>query len=485
MMGGLGGGQGSVGPGSGGPPGKGSGSGGPGSGGPPGKGSGSGGPPGKGSGSVGPLGKGSGSGGPPGKGSGERPPKGRQLGPGQENIVGTEIAGDGCTCMPNIILSMVKSTMQSSAGPQGQGGKAGSPTGRAGPKPDKFDAEIVNGRTKLKCKFTLMFKGDAVDTKKPKAKCTGAKKTEKVVNAAVKSKSGAEYSITMTVAKSGSVKFTKVIVTSVAGGSEGSGSSGSGGPGKGSGSGGPGKGSGGPGKGSGSGGPGKGSGSGGPGGPGAGPGGPNGQMEDCVCIGESGPPGNGPPGQGSGGPGQGSRPPGQGSGGPGQGSGGPSGGSGSPGSTVPGSNVTNVPNPGSAASELTLSIISQAWSQESAGYSRTAKVSVPTTTAGQKVPVVLHLHGNGGQSNTIVLSSWLGEDCVIVSADGYERSWNIFTEKSKADDVAFILELIAKVGAEIPAADMNNVNIIGTSNGAALTYRLMIETGSDRPFRRA
>merc|ERR1712123_550490 len=234
MMGGLGGGQGSGGPGSGGPPGKGSGSGGP-------------------------PGKGSGSGGPPSKGSGERPPKGRQLEPGQENSVGTELSGDGCTCMPNIILSMVKSTMQSSAGPQGQGGKGGPPTGRAGPKPDKFDAEIVNGRTKLKCKYSLMFKEDAVDTKKSKAKCTGAKKTEKVLNAAVKSKSGAEYSISMTVAKSGTVKFTKVIVTSVAGGSEGSGSSGSGGPGKGSGGPGKGSGSGGPGKGSG--GPGKGSGS--------------------------------------------------------------------------------------------------------------------------------------------------------------------------------------------------------------------------------
>ena len=56
--------------------------------------------------------------------------------------------------------------------------------------------------------------------------------------------------------------------------------------------------------------------------------------------------------------------------------------------------------------------------------------------------------------------------------------------KSKADNVAFILDLITKVGAEIPAADMNNVNIIGTSNGAALTYCLMIETGADRPFRR-
>ena len=78
----------------------------------------------------------------------------------------------------------------------------------------------------------------------------------------------------------------------------------------------------------------------------------------------------------------------------------------------------------------------------------------------------------------------MGDDCIIVAPDGYERSWNVFTEKSKADDVSFILDLITKIGAEIPAADMDNVNIIGTSNGAALTYRLMIETGADRPFRR-
>jgi len=146
--------------------------------------------------------------------------------------------------------------------------------------------------------------------------------------------------------------------------------------------------------------------------------------------------------------------------------------------------VTNIPNPGSGAYDTTLSL-TQTWSQEPAGYSRTAKVSVPATSQGQKVPVVIHLHGNGGQGNTQVLGKWLGEDCVIVSADGYERSWNIYTEKSKADDVGFILNLIAMVGEEIPAADMNNVNIIGTSNGAALTYMLMIQTGADRPFRRA
>ena len=62
---------------------------------------------------------------------------------------------------------------------------------------------------------------------------------------------------------------------------------------------------------------------------------------------------------------------------------------------------------------------------------------------------------------------------------------NVYTEKSKADDVQFILDLIAKIGAEIPAADMTNVNIAGTSNGAALTYQLLINTGADRPFKRA
>ena len=38
---------------------------------------------------------------------------------------------------------------------------------------------------------------------------------------------------------------------------------------------------------------------------------------------------------------------------------------------------------------------------------------------------------------------------------------NVYSEKSKADDVQFILDLIAKIGAEIPEADMDNVNIAG------------------------
>jgi len=360
----------------------------------------------------------------------------------------TELSGDGCTCVPNVILYFTKLSLQAE-------GQAMPPKGRTGPTPDQFDAVVRAGKTVLRCNFLLVFKGETVDIRRSKAKCTGAKKTEKVTNARVKSSSGAEYSISMTVPKSGKAKLNKVLIMT-APGNEGAGQ-GSGPP------------VGPPGKGS--------------GGPGGSIGGPSlmGFMDDCACVDESlfgNPSGNGPPGPGNGSGGPGGQ--GHGSGGPGQGQG--SGGEGSNGSgTV--SNVTNIPNPGSGSYETTLSIWQQ-WSQEPSGYSRTAQVSVPATSADQKVPVVIHLHGNGGQGNTQILGRWLGSDCVIVSADGYERSWNIFTEKSKADDVSFIVDLIYKVGAEIPAADMNNVNIIGTSNGAALTYRLMIETGTDRPFRR-
>ena len=91
--------------------------------------------------------------------------------------------------------------------------------------------------------------------------------------------------------------------------------------------------------------------------------------------------------------------------------------------------------------------------------------------------------GNGGQGNLRRLS-YLADEAVIVAPSGYERSWNVNNEGSKADDVSFILELISRVAEEHPAADANNVNLIGTSNGAAIIYRLLIATGIDRPFQR-
>ena len=93
------------------------------------------------------------------------------------------------------------------------------------------------------------------------------------------------------------------------------------------------------------------------------------------------------------------------------------------------------------------------------------------------------MEGGGGHGNTSRLGSFLGDACIIVAPDGYERRWynpchpvtfksgvwsvtpcivrNIYFEPSKADDVQFILDLIAKIGEKFPSADMNNVNIAG------------------------
>jgi len=147
----------------------------------------------------------------------------------------------------------------------------------------------------------------------------------------------------------------------------------------------------------------------------------------------------------------------------------------------PGVTVPNVPNPGSDGGTFEVTIV-QSWSQET-DYARVTQVQVPPTTAGQKVPMVIDLHGNGGQGNLRRLS-YLADGAVIVAPSGYERSWNVNNEGSKADDVSFILELISRVAEEHPAADANNVNLVGTSNGAAIIYRLLIATGIDRPFQR-
>ena len=132
--------------------------------------------------------------------------------------------------------------------------------------------------------------------------------------------------------------------------------------------------------------------------------------------------------------------------------------------------------------------VTQTWDQEPAGYDRTATAYLPDTPATSgKLPVVIDLHGFGSQGT----KRWkdIGDQIIFVGADGYcppdsKCSWNVFGEPSKAPDTEFILELIAKIGTEIPEADMDNVNIVGTSNGAALTYLLTLSTGSDRPFRR-
>ena len=78
---------------------------------------------------------------------------------------------------------------------------------------ETFKADVVSGKTKLKCSFTMVYKGTKVDTRKSKAKCSGAKSTTRVSNAEVTSTSGIVFTISMVVPKSGTAKFQRVSMT--------------------------------------------------------------------------------------------------------------------------------------------------------------------------------------------------------------------------------------------------------------------------------
>ena len=95
-------------------------------------------------------------------------------------------------------------------------------------------------------------------------------------------------------------------------------------------------------------------------------------------------------------------------------------------------------------------------------------------------------HSGRGETGNLNRLDYLSQGAVLVAPSGYRKSWNVTdrSEGSKADDIGFILELISKVLKEEPAADEDNVNLIGTSNGAGLIYRMIIGTHADRPFRR-
>ncbi len=55
---------------------------------------------------------------------------------------------------------------------------------------------------------------------------------------------------------------------------------------------------------------------------------------------------------------------------------------------------------------------------------------------------------------------------VMVFPDGYLKSWNIVSERSKADDRGFIEAIVEKLSA-YNNVQKDNFTIMGSSNGAA------------------
>ena len=123
--------------------------------------------------------------------------------------------------------------------------------------------------------------------------------------------------------------------------------------------------------------------------------------------------------------------------------------------------------------------IRQSWSQET-DYPRPYFVNVPEGEAGQKFPVFIFLHGNGGNAKEVMRillrnRTKMAAKYVMVFAQGYRESWNIVSERSKADDTAFIESIVRKL-ASYDNIQNDNFSIMGASNGAALVNQLLIES---------
>ncbi len=123
--------------------------------------------------------------------------------------------------------------------------------------------------------------------------------------------------------------------------------------------------------------------------------------------------------------------------------------------------------------------VTQSWSQEQ-NYQRPYLVKVPEAAKGRKLPVFIFLHGNGGNARGAMngftrRNRTLSSRYIMVFAEGYAKSWNIVSERSKADDRGFI-DAIVKQLAAFDNVQSDNFTIMGSSNGAALANQMMIES---------
>lgn len=128
--------------------------------------------------------------------------------------------------------------------------------------------------------------------------------------------------------------------------------------------------------------------------------------------------------------------------------------------------------------------ITQSWSQEK-NYQRPYFVHVPEFNESQeasrrKLPVFIFLHGNGGNAKSAMRifvknRKALASKYAMVFAQGYRESWNIVSERSKADDLGFIESIVLEL-SKFDNIDSNNFSIMGASNGAALVNQLAIES---------
>jgi polyhydroxybutyrate depolymerase len=148
--------------------------------------------------------------------------------------------------------------------------------------------------------------------------------------------------------------------------------------------------------------------------------------------------------------------------------------------------IGSLPIP-AAGAQLTSGeyFVTQSWSQEKK-FHRPYYVRVPKGISDlnkgeqRKYPVFVLLHGGGGTAKRAMrrhLKQYptIAKNYVMVFPNGYRNSWNIVSERSKADDRGFIEAIIEHL-ATYDNVQRNNFTIMGNSNGAALANQMAIES---------
>lgn len=95
-------------------------------------------------------------------------------------------------------------------------------------------------------------------------------------------------------------------------------------------------------------------------------------------------------------------------------------------------------------------------------------------------PVLIFLHGNGGSGlKSMKGMTWrlkaTAQQYIMVFPDGYQKSWNIVSERSQADDLAFVEAIVTRL-QNCSNVRGDDITIMGSSNGAALVNQLAIES---------
>ncbi|MBM4226109.1 MAG: phospholipase, partial [Gammaproteobacteria bacterium] len=114
---------------------------------------------------------------------------------------------------------------------------------------------------------------------------------------------------------------------------------------------------------------------------------------------------------------------------------------------------------------------------------RTFLLHLPASSPkGKPLPLVIALHGGGGQGKGIVKLTGLNEladrnNFIVVYPDGIERNWNdgrSTVRRRDVDDVKFLGELIEHL-AKTYGIDRQRVYATGISNGGMMSLRLACE----------